>query len=189
VQTVTHLLLAEPRRAADCLQPPLALRLSAAVHGLAACGIDPCGNDEQRKGTTVDATNNRPTDEVQIRDLIEAWARAVRANDMDGIRAHHAPDIVLFDVPPPVQLRGADAYRKSWEQFFPGSKEARLFELSDLHITAGDDVAFCHGLIRCGGTEQSGDTVELVVRLTVCYRKIDGQWTVTHEHHSEPSNS
>jgi ketosteroid isomerase-like protein len=53
--------------------------------------------------------------------------------------------------------------------------------------TAGDDVAFCHGLIRCAGTETRESEGELVVRMTVCYRKIDGQWTVVHEHHSEPA--
>jgi len=97
--------------------------------------------------------------------------------------------VLLFDVPPSVQSRGAHAYRKSWEHCFPWFQDSGIFELSELNITAGHDVAFCYGLIRCGGTEKNGDKVELVVRLTVCYRKIDGQWTVAHEHHSEPSAS
>jgi ketosteroid isomerase-like protein len=80
---------------------------------------------------------------------------------MDGILAHHAPDIVVFDVPPPVQSQGIDAYRTSWEQFFPWFGNSGVFELSELHITAGGDVAFCHGLIRCSGTESSGERVEL----------------------------
>jgi uncharacterized protein (TIGR02246 family) len=134
-------------------------------------------------------SNNKTTDEAQIRELIETWAKSVRAKDIDGIIANHAPDILLFDVPPPVQSQGINEYRKSWEQFFPWFGDSRIFEISELSITAGDDVAFCHGLIRCAGTETSGDKVTLVVRLTVCYCKIDGQWTVTHEHHSEPSAS
>jgi len=136
----------------------------------------------------MSASNNKRTDEAQIRELIETWAKSVRAKDIDGTMAHHAPDILLFDVPPPVQSRGVDEYRKSWERFFSWFGDG-VFEISELSITAGDDVAFCHGLIRCGGTETSGDKVELMVRLTVCYYKIDGQWTVMHEHHSEPSTS
>ena len=44
--------------------------------------------------------------EVQIRTVIDDWARAVRAQDMDRVLAHHAPDVLLFDVPLPVQSRG-----------------------------------------------------------------------------------
>ena len=135
----------------------------------------------------MSTSNKKMTDEARIRDLIEAWARAVRAKNIDGIMALHAPDILLFDVPPPVQSLGADAYSKSWEQFFSWFGDSGIFEISDLKITAGDDVAYCHGLIRCGGSETNGNKVELVVRLTVCYRKIDGQWMVMHEHHSLPS--
>jgi len=125
--------------------------------------------------------------EAQIRPLIEAWAKAVRAQDIDGIMANHARDILLFDVPPPVQLRGADAYRKSWHRFFEWFQGSGVFGIGELKVNAGDDVAFCHGLIRCGGTETNGQKVELTVRLTVGLRRIDGQWMVMHEHHSEPS--
>jgi ketosteroid isomerase-like protein len=49
-------------------------------------------------------------------------------------------------------------------------------------------VAFCHGLIRCAGTDPTGRRTELLnVRLTVGLIRVDGAWTVVHEHHSEPS--
>jgi ketosteroid isomerase-like protein len=41
-------------------------------------------------------------------------------------------------------LGGGDAYRKSWEQFFPWFGDSGVFEISELSITVGDDVAFCH---------------------------------------------
>jgi uncharacterized protein (TIGR02246 family) len=141
----------------------------------------------EEKGMT--ASNNQTTDEVRIRQLMEAWAKAVRARDIDGILENHAPDIVLFDVPLPVQSRGIDAYRKSWEQFFPWFGDSGVFELQELNITAGEDVAFCHGLIHCGATETGRAKVDLVVRLTVCCRKVNGKWVVVHEHHSEPSGT
>ena len=49
---------------------------------------------------------------MQIRKLIDEWATAFRAKNIDGLMANHSPDIVLFDVPSPLQYRGADAYRK-----------------------------------------------------------------------------
>jgi uncharacterized protein (TIGR02246 family) len=131
--------------------------------------------------------NHRSLDEQQIRELIAKWAESVRARDIEGVMANHAPDVLLFDVPPPIEWRGIDEYKRSWEQFFTWFGDAGVFEVSQLRVTASDDVAFCHGLIRCGGPQARSDKGELAVRLTVCLRKIDGQWTVTHEHHSQPS--
>jgi ketosteroid isomerase-like protein len=58
-------------------------------------------------------------DEAHIRTLIERWADAVHAGDLDGVFADHATDIVMFDVPPPNDgVRGIDAYRATWPPFF-----------------------------------------------------------------------
>jgi ketosteroid isomerase-like protein len=127
------------------------------------------------------------TDESQVRESIQNWAKAVRSRNIEAILKQHAPEILLFDVPPPVQSKGIDAYRQSWDVFYRWFGDAGTFELSELNVTAGDDVAFCTSLIRCTGSA-NGKSEELSVRLTVCYRKIDDQWMVVHEHHSEPSN-
>ena len=58
------------------------------------------------------------TDEAAIRTLVEAWMRAVRARDLPGILADHSPDIVMFDLPPPLEARGLEAYRRTWDPFF-----------------------------------------------------------------------
>jgi ketosteroid isomerase-like protein len=50
----------------------------------------------------------------EIRSLIEGWARAVHAGDLETVLADHADDIVMFDVPPPDDgVRGIDAYRET----------------------------------------------------------------------------
>jgi ketosteroid isomerase-like protein len=134
-------------------------------------------------------SQRQAADATAIRQLIDDWARAVRERDLEGVLAHHADGIRLFDVPPPLESRGINAYRKSWQdEFFPWLGEAGIFEVDQLEIAAGDDVAFCHGLIRCGGTEPNGHpSQELNVRLTVGLVKVEGSWTVVHEHPSEPS--
>src|SRR5262249_8006006 len=58
------------------------------------------------------------TAESQIKALIEAWADAVRRHDYAGVLARHEPDIVMFDVPPPLQSRGMAEYRSTWDLFF-----------------------------------------------------------------------
>lgn len=130
---------------------------------------------------------SKATNEAEIRDLIEGWARAVRAGKLDQIIANHSRDILMFDLPQPPQLKGIEAYEKSWEEFFQWFKGSGVFDLRDLKVTAGDDVAFATSMIRCRGTEDDGSAAELGVRLTIGLQKQDGRWTITHEHHSEPS--
>lgn len=65
------------------------------------------------------------TEETYIRTLVENWAEAARSKVMEGVLAHHTDDIVMFDVPMPLQSRGIDEYRKTWELFFSNNPEAR----------------------------------------------------------------
>ena len=132
-------------------------------------------------------SNHRSTDEAEIRDLVESWARAVRTKNLDGIMAHHSPEILMFDVPPPAQSKGIEAYKKTWDVFFAWFQDSGVFDIGELNITAGDDVAFATALMRCAGTEANGDKTELDFRLTICFCKIGGRWTVMHEHHSVPA--
>ena len=128
------------------------------------------------------------TDEAAIRQLVESWAKAVRDKNLDGILANHAADILMFDVPAPLMSRGIEAYRKTWDLFFAWSEEPVVFDITEMHVVAGNEVAFVTALMRCAGTEKSGDKIRLEFRLTIGLCKINGQWTVLHEHHSIPAN-
>jgi uncharacterized protein (TIGR02246 family) len=125
-------------------------------------------------------------DEREIRALIERWATAVHASDMDGVLADHADDIVMFDVPPPNEVRGKQAYRATWPPFFKWQKQGAAFELVSLDVTAGHDVAFAHALLRCGTEQELKENPDTRLRLTIGLRKEGGRWTVAHEHHSFP---
>jgi len=122
----------------------------------------------------MSASSNSRTDEAVISELVENWARAVRAKDLDGILANHSTDVLMFDVPPPVQSRGIEAYRKTWDLFFSWSDDPVVFDIKDIDITAGTDVAFVAALMRCAGMEKNGERIELEFRLTIGLRKIDG---------------
>ena len=127
------------------------------------------------------------SDEQQIRALIEAWAIAVHDGDLATVLADHAPDIVMFDVPPPVQeVRGIDAYRDTWPPFFEWQASGAVFEIESLAVTAGTDVAFAYALLRCGTPADLARHPGQRLRLTLGLRKVEGRWTVTHEHHSFP---
>jgi uncharacterized protein (TIGR02246 family) len=121
-----------------------------------------------------------------VRNVVEGWARAVRARDIDAVVRHHASDLLMFDVVGPVRLQGLDAYRRTWiEQFFPWHGGTGRFDLVDLKVSAGADVAFATALLECEGTED-GKKAAFTLRLTVGLEKRDGEWVVVHEHHSQP---
>jgi uncharacterized protein (TIGR02246 family) len=123
--------------------------------------------------------------QAAIRELITRWAEAVHTGDLDAVLAEHDPDIVMFDVPPPYNgLRGIEQYRDSWPPFFEWLSSGAIFEIVELSVTAGDDVAFAHALLRCGKPEEIAANPDNRLRLTIGLRKRDGRWVVTHEHHS-----
>ncbi|KAI5912132.1 nuclear transport factor 2 family protein [Thauera sp. 2A1] len=119
--------------------------------------------------------------EAQVRDLIRAWEGAIQSGDMAGILDRHTDDVLMFDVPEPMQSLGLSAYRQTWELFFrynpPGPT---AFVIDDLRIAAGDDVAFASGLLRIGGSTAP------VCRLTLGLQRRHGRWSIVHEHHSAP---
>ncbi len=125
------------------------------------------------------------TAEGQIKALIEAWADAVRRHDLPAILAHHDEDIVMFDVPPPFQSRGMEEYKKTWDLFFKYHKPSQTFDIEELAIIAGEDVAFAVAIMRCVSNppEDGG----FLFRLTIGLRKIADAWRITHEHHSVPA--
>jgi ketosteroid isomerase-like protein len=53
------------------------------------------------------------SEENRIKALLEAWADAVRRHDVPAILAHHEPDMVMFDLPPPLQCKGIEAYERT----------------------------------------------------------------------------
>jgi len=129
-------------------------------------------------------TQQAETAEREIRALIEAWADAARRHNLPAILAHHEQNIVMFDLPPPLQSKGMEEYKATWDLFFKAHKPAKVFDIEELTITAGDDVAFAFAIMRC---ETDAEPDGFPFRLTIGLRKLDGEWRVTHEHHSIPA--
>jgi uncharacterized protein (TIGR02246 family) len=125
--------------------------------------------------------------EQEIRGLVERWVKAVQAGDLRGVLADHSDDIQMFDVPPPNEVRGIEAYGKTWPPFFEWLKRGAVFELESLAVTAGADVAFATALLRCGTEEEFRKDPDNRLRLTVGVRNEGGRWVVSHEHHSFPA--
>ncbi len=124
-------------------------------------------------------------DEAQIRKLIEHWAAALRAKDLEGVLATFTPDARSYDLAPPLQ-QDAGGRRQALAAWFPGFSAIGYEIGEDLDIAVSGDVAFCCSLNRLGGKLLSGDEFEIWVRVTMGFRKVDGTWKIAHAHTSVP---
>lgn len=127
-------------------------------------------------------------DEVQIRHLITEKETLMRTKDATGLVSRYAPEIVQFDLAPPLRQSGPAVLEPSalqgWFSTFAGPID---YEIRDLAVTAADDVAFCTCLERLTASPLgSPESFTLWVRSTVGLRKMDGTWRITHEHRSTP---
>ena len=183
--------MTEPLRAAAAKIPveECKLRLDESVDALlprtggAPWVTDSISSRAQKHMTTE---NFESADEAQIRALIDARTKAVRAKDSVGATSSIARDVLTFDVVNPLRHIGSTASRTRAEEWFSSFQDQIGYEIRDLDITAGDDVAFSHGLCHVSATKAGGGQLDMWWRTTVCFRKIDGTWMVTHEHNSVP---
>src|SRR5579859_3656250 len=126
--------------------------------------------------------------ETEIRQLLDRWAKAFHAGDLNGIMSIYEPGeaLVVYDVVPPLQYTGFEAYKKDYQEFLDQFQGPIDVEYRDLNIVAGDTVAFSRGLERMSGTLKNGQKFDAWVRFTECYRKINGHWLAVHDHISVP---
>jgi len=126
------------------------------------------------------------TDEAAIRAVIDGIARAVRAKDVEAMLAHCAPDVVTFDMLPPLVHEGYEGIRRIWAQALVPFETPIEYETERLAITVGGDVAFCRSVNRFAGKTKDGERTVNRLRTTLGLRKVDGRWSVAHQHVSVP---
>ncbi|MCO6007394.1 nuclear transport factor 2 family protein [Actinoallomurus purpureus] len=128
----------------------------------------------------------REVDEAKVRRQVDKIVEGIRAKDLEGLKQLYATDVVSFDVEPPLQHVGIAAKLKNWANVFTFFQDA-TYEVRDLTLTVGDEVAFGHCFGRLSGTLKNGTaTSGMWVRGTFCFRKIDGNWLIVHDQASVP---
>jgi ketosteroid isomerase-like protein len=129
--------------------------------------------------------------ELELRHLIDSIVDAIAAKDIVALRTLYAPDVVSFDVEPPLQHAGIEAKLGNWERVFRVFGTV-AYEVRDLAFEVSDGLAFGHGFGRLSGTLGSGTPGSgapvkgMWVRATFCFRRADGDWLVVHDHVSVP---
>ena len=128
------------------------------------------------------------SNEAEIRDVYDRWAKAFKARDLDGIMSVYAPEVVAYDVVPPLRFVGKEAYRTDYQEFFKQFDGPLDVEYRDMRIVAGREVAFIHALERLSGTTKNGQKSDLWLRVTSGLQKINGKWFIVHDHVSVPAD-
>ncbi|MGH3386135.1 MAG: YybH family protein [Nocardioidaceae bacterium] len=121
-----------------------------------------------------------------VRALLDRRSEAARTKDIDRLMSTYSPDIVYFDVVPPLRYVGSAALRGRFVQWFDRWESSIGQELSELTVSASGDIACAHMLVRASGTLKDGREVGYWVRVTDCCRRSPDGWLITHEHVSLP---
>ena len=143
-----------------------------------------------QRGESASAFSDRPAlfgNEDEVYERINSLAEAIRFKNVDLVMTHYAPDVLVFDLRPPLEVRGAVAYRKNFEKWFASMSGRIAFEMSDVHVYADETHAFCHSLSHVTGARAGGGRADYWVRVTSAWRKVRGEWVVAHEHISMPT--
>jgi ketosteroid isomerase-like protein len=133
-----------------------------------------------------DTSSSEDTGESQVRRVFEDWARAVRDKDVHACLANHAPDVVTFDAVKPLRRVGTAGIEERVREWFAIYDGPIGYEVRDLGITAGNDVAYTRSLNHISGRLMDGKQVDMWVRQTCCFRNVHGKWMATHTHVSVP---
>lgn len=125
----------------------------------------------------------------QVMERMQDWKATFESKDVDGIMTYYADGDAFsaFDLMPPIEFRGGDMWRENWVTFFAAWHGSPRLEFADFEVYAASDLAFVRGLVRLTGT-MNGQQMDLWVRQTNCFKLIDQQWLMIHDHVSFPTD-
>ena len=123
--------------------------------------------------------------EINIRQRVGDLVKAICAKDIDGVMSFYAPDVVSFDITPPLRYVGADRKRRAWQEAFAALSGPIAYDVRDLNVTTQGELAFVHSLNHIDATLPGGH-IDRWLRWTACFRQINGAWLVVHDHVSVP---
>jgi uncharacterized protein (TIGR02246 family) len=159
---------------------------SQTVTGLAILALATAGSTAAMAAdrAAVDA------DKAAIQALEDTYNEGFNSKDVDKVMSAYLPgkELFVFDVIPPLEYRGSDAYRKDFQELFamfPGPIKNIITEQT-IHVAGS--LAYGHNIQTAEFTGKDGRKVKMVVRATDIYRKVHGKWLIVEEHNSVPVN-
>ena len=125
--------------------------------------------------------------EAEIQRRVDTLVNAIRTKNLEHVLWHYLPDVVVYDLTAPLDVRGVGAYRRKFERWF-GAMAGRIhYDVQELHVSAGMSQAVTFCLAHVTGARTGGGRVDYWVRVTSSWRKVGGEWLIAHEHISMPT--
>jgi ketosteroid isomerase-like protein len=127
-------------------------------------------------------------DKAAIQALEDTYNEGLNAKDIDKIMSVYLPgkQLFVFDVVPPREYKGWDAYKKDYEGLFSAFTGPIKNTISEQTIHVVGSFAYGHNIQSGEFTGKDGKTVKIVARTTDIYRKMNGKWLIVEEHNSIP---
>ena len=122
--------------------------------------------------------------------MLEAYAAAVRAKDVDAFVGLYEDDVRTFDLWNVWSYDGKPAFREMVTEWFGSlGDDVVVVEHDDVRTQVGDDVAAVSAFLTYRALSPAGEELRSMNnRLTWVLRKDgDGAWKIAHEHTSAPA--
>lgn len=160
------------------------MRKSLFLNAITVVALVTVGAVLQVYAQSTTSTNEK----AAIEALEKRYSNAFNAKDVNGVMSCYAPgnSLFVFDVIPPREYAGWDAYKKDWEGLFSAYPGPVSMTISEQSITVVGNIAYGHHIESGHLTRKDGTRLNFAVRLTDVYRKMKGQWLVVQEHVSVP---
>jgi uncharacterized protein (TIGR02246 family) len=129
-------------------------------------------------------------DDAAIRQVLEAYGQAVRAQDVDAFTALYADDVRVFDMWGEWAYEGLAAWRAMAEGWFGslGDETVRV-EFADVRTIVAGELATLSAFVTFHGLAASGKELRAMQnRVTMVLRRHAGSWRIVHEHSSSPAD-
>ena len=127
-------------------------------------------------------------DKAAIQALEDTYNEGFNSKDVDKVMSVYVPgkQLFVFDVVPPREYRGWEAYKKDFEGLFSAFPGPIKNTISEQTIHVVGSLAYGHNIQTGEFTGKDGKKIKIVARTTDIYRKINGKWLIVEEHNSVP---
>jgi ketosteroid isomerase-like protein len=141
-------------------------------------------------GTQARAAAPHAEAEARVKEAEANLIKAINSRKVDAIMACYSakPGLVVFDIFPPLQYAGAEAWRKNWDGFLKSIKGSVKVEQSDLEVEGSRRIAFSHSIWHWTMTDPSGKSSQITMRATNCFENQGGKWLIVHAQYSVPTD-
>ncbi len=111
--------------------------------------------------------------------------KAIAATTTDQAMKYFDDNIVLYDVFPGLEFKGATAVRAHEDDFFNNATDVKG-EIVELDVVTDGKLGMARSIQHFTWKDKAGKAQEATLRVTDVYHKVHGEWKIFHSHVSAP---